>query len=171
MLAPLRPPTGGALRLRALHTSTPLRNRIGPPDPISNLRPILYDDPPPTTPPAEPRHPYSLSEFRGDVREYQWKLQRQQLDEYNHAFWTDSNARFESAKAAVLSSLPPSCTLAQHDLALSDFYKHWVQQESKRQEEYTREWRLRSFEEIKLALRIHYQKFMARITPRAAPIP
>ncbi|TFY72649.1 hypothetical protein EVG20_g324 [Dentipellis fragilis] len=133
-----------------------------PPDAISNLRPILYDDPVPLSS-EELRHPYSLSEFRGDPGEYQWKLQRQQLDAWNHAFWTDSNARFERAKAAVLSSLPETASANARELALADFYKQWVLQETTRQENYTREWRQRSFEEIKLAARVHYHKLVARM--------
>ncbi|TFY78342.1 hypothetical protein EWM64_g5666 [Hericium alpestre] len=162
MLAPRRPPPQAWRALRLLHTTPRACNRIGPPDPISNLRPILYDDPLP--PHAEDlRHPYSLSEFRGgDTVEYQWKLQRQQLDAWNHAFWTNSNTRFEAAKDAVLSSIPETATPDARERALADFYKHWVIQESSRQEAYNREWRRRSFEEIKLAARVHYEKFTAR---------
>ncbi|KAA1471120.1 hypothetical protein DENSPDRAFT_837048 [Dentipellis sp. KUC8613] len=161
MLAPVRSPQAWR-SLRLLHSSAVAHNRVGPPDAISNLRPILYDDPVPLSS-EELRHPYSLSEFRGDPAEYQWKLQRQQLDAWNHAFWTDSNARFERAKAAVLSSLPESASADARELALADFYKQWVLQETTRQENYTREWRQRSFEEIKLAARVHYQKLVARM--------
>lgn len=92
MLVPLRPrPTLLMLRaLRPLHSSMPTGDYVGPPDPVSNIRPVLYDDPCPTN--AESlRHPYSLDEFRDDsgTLEYQWKLQRQQLDAFNDSFWRD----------------------------------------------------------------------------------
>jgi hypothetical protein len=87
----IRRPTSLALRrLRLLHSSAPTANYVGPPDPVSNIRPVLYNDLSSTT--AEsPQHPYSLDEFRNDsdTLEYQWKLQRQQLDVFNDAFWRD----------------------------------------------------------------------------------
>ena len=73
---------------RAFHLTIPRNDLVGPPDPISNLRPVVYDDAPPP-PPSAVRHPYSLKEFTGDTREYQWKILRQELDAYNYAFWTD----------------------------------------------------------------------------------
>ena len=93
MLGGLRPPTSLALlrSLRLLHSSVPTANHVGPPDPLSNIRPVLYSDLSSTT--TEPQqHPYSLDEFRNDSEdtlEYQWKLQRQQLDAFNDAFWRD----------------------------------------------------------------------------------
>lgn len=86
MLArPLRP------QVRNLHASLVRRHLVGPSDPISNLRPVIYDDAVPEHR-TDVTHPYSLREFGGDTREYQWKMQRQQLDAYNHAFWTDVSA-------------------------------------------------------------------------------
>ena len=75
---------------------------VGPPDPVSNLRPVIYDDAPPL-PPSEVRHPYSLREFKGDTREYQWKIQRQELDAFNHAFWTDVRNTYVSPRAQANS--------------------------------------------------------------------
>jgi apoptogenic protein 1 len=75
-------------RCRLLHVSAPRRDLVGPPDPVSNLRPVIYDDPP-TPASSASSHPYSLREFTGDTREYQWKVQRQELDSFNHKFWTD----------------------------------------------------------------------------------
>ena len=89
----LRRPTSLALALRPLrllHSSVSTANYVGPPDPVSNIRPVLYNDLGSTS--AEsPQHPYSLDEFRNDsdTLEYQWKLQRQQLDAFNDAFWRD----------------------------------------------------------------------------------
>jgi len=76
---------------RLLHTSTRACTEfIGPPDPVSNLRPVLYTNPPPEPAPTL-RHPYSLGEFSGGAQDddLQWRLQRQQLDAFNHSFWTD----------------------------------------------------------------------------------
>jgi Apoptogenic protein 1 len=95
----LRRPTLLVLRpLRLFHSSVPTLNYVGPPDPVSNIRPVLYHDLDPTSV-ESPRHPYSLDEFRrdSDTLEYQWKLQRQQLDAFNDAFWRD--VRFSHRRA------------------------------------------------------------------------
>ena len=93
-------------RPRLLSTTAPARDLIGPSDPLSNLRPVIYTDSPSPSPspPAVRRHPYSLTEFRlrtkaPGAREagsgpelalaYRWRLQKQQLDAFNHAFWAD----------------------------------------------------------------------------------
>ena len=185
----LRRPTSSVLRpLRLFHSSLPTANYVGPPDPVSNIRPVLYHDPDPTSV-ESPRHPYSLDEFRefrhdSDTLEYQWKLQRQQLDAFNDAFWRDvrlshrraspthrsynhltqTNTRFDAAKAVVVSGLPPHATAEQREERLGEFYKQWVLQEATRQEEYNAEWRRRSMQEIKLAARVSFPKLKAQFT-------
>jgi hypothetical protein len=133
---------------------------------VSNIRPVLYHDLDPTSVESPlTRHPYSLDEFRNDsdTLEYQWKLQRQQLDAFNDAFWRDTNTRFDTAKAAAVNSLPPHATAEQREERLGEFYEKWVLQEAARQEEYNAEWRRRSMQEIKLAARVSYQKLKAYI--------
>jgi hypothetical protein len=185
MFVPLLRPrsTTSILRpLRLFHSSVRTRDYVGPPDPVSNIRPVLYDHPGATS--AESlRHPYALDEFRDDSHtlEYQWKLHRQQLDAFNDAFWRDvrfapsppshiinhtvqTNTRFEAAKAAAVSGLPPHATAEQREERLSEFFKNWVLQEATRQVEYDSEWRRRSMQEIKLTARVSYQKLKARFT-------
>lgn len=91
---------------RAFSTSTPSRDLVGPPDPVSNLRPVIYDELP--MPQAKPGqntsralahrpHPYSLNEFTSTAREttrddygaYQLRMKQQELDAFNHAYWTE----------------------------------------------------------------------------------
>ncbi|PCH38017.1 hypothetical protein WOLCODRAFT_64292 [Wolfiporia cocos MD-104 SS10] len=151
------------LRVRLFHSSIVCNHLVGPPDPVSHLRPVIYDDD------VRPRrtnvtHPYSLREFGGDTEEYQWKMQRQQLDAYNQAFWADSNSRFEAAKRAVLESLPASRSDEEYEFALSEFYKRWVVQETARQQEYSAEWRKRNWSSIVLGARLSYGKLVARIS-------
>ncbi|KAF9814927.1 hypothetical protein IEO21_04871 [Rhodonia placenta] len=150
-------------QIRRLHASARRAHLVGPPDPVSNLRPVVYDNDVPQVR-MDVTHPYSLREFRGDTREYQWKMQRQQLDAYNHAFWTDSNSRFEAAKRAVLESLPASCSVEDRELALSGFYRRWAIQETSRQQSYSAEWRKRNWASIFLGGRLAYERFMTRIS-------
>ena len=100
--------------LRHFRPSARTGDYVGPPDPVSNIRPVLYDDPSVTN--AEPlRHPYALDEFRDDsyTLEYQWKLHRQQLDAFNDSFWRD-------VRRSHPSLLPPiscnSCRADKHTL-------------------------------------------------------
>ena len=77
--------------VRLLHSTTRRCNLIGPPDPISNLRPVLYHNPGKAIS-AELSHPYSLREFSGDVvvdHDLQWRLHQQDLDAFSQKFWTD----------------------------------------------------------------------------------
>jgi len=65
---------------------------VGPPDPVSHLRPVIYDELHVSIQPKQLPHPYSLSEFNSaeslsEDLELQYKLQRQQLDAFSHQFW------------------------------------------------------------------------------------
>jgi len=90
-LSVMRPPS----MLRRIHTASSACNLVAPPDPMSNMRPIIYSDVSPAAPQPRSHHPYSLSEFTpedsrgGKPLELQFKLQRQQLDEFHHNFWFD----------------------------------------------------------------------------------
>ncbi|KII88447.1 hypothetical protein PLICRDRAFT_111186 [Plicaturopsis crispa FD-325 SS-3] len=150
-------------RCRSFHCSSArLGALVGPSDPVSHMRPILYDDPPlPRR--RETTHPYSLREFNGDARDDQdfdllWRMQRQELDRFNHNFWADSNTRFEAARAEVLASLPPSASPIDKERAESTFYTHWLMQEAERQRAYSAEWRRRNLECILMAARVQWRK-------------
>jgi len=159
------------LCFRFFHTSSQTCNHlIAPPDPISHMRPVIYDDAPLPSPPSLLRHPYSLSEFmtgsqcqRGEL-ELQLKLERQQLDAFHQNFWLDSNTRFEAAKNAILASLPSSSIEFDREKALSEFYKQWCMQEANRTSDYTKEWRKRNSSLILLGVRVEYQKFTIRFS-------
>ncbi|KAJ6630854.1 hypothetical protein B0H10DRAFT_1774443 [Mycena sp. CBHHK59/15] len=158
---PLRP-----LCARVLHASQHLADRVGPPHPISNMRPMIYDD---ETPPSTPRayHPYSLHEFHPEPTnpyQLQWKLQREQLDEFHQTFWLESNIRFERGKEEALSRLPPTATTLDKERVLSEFYRLWVVQEDCRTGAYTEEWRQRNMSSILLAARVAYTKFTSRFS-------
>ncbi|KAF9533019.1 hypothetical protein CPB83DRAFT_806762 [Crepidotus variabilis] len=155
---------------RLLHVSTRRQDFVAPPHPISHMRPILYDDPPSQSPAPYLRHPYSLSEFKeenknaGNDCEFQFQVQRQQLDALHQGFWLDSNSRFYAAKEEVLRSLPESATALDKEVALSTFFSQWSMQEKSRTEDYTKEWRRRNFELIKIGTRVELQNFTRRVS-------
>ncbi|KAF8077906.1 hypothetical protein FPV67DRAFT_1404380 [Lyophyllum atratum] len=165
MLVSIRSSPSLASFSRLIHASSRANNLVAPPDPVSHMRPIIYSDAPPPAPPSLIRHPYSLTEFSTGSKKQreesalQFKLQRQQLDDFHQHFWFDSNTRFESAKRAVLAGLPPAATVLDKEKTLSEFYKQWYLQEATRTDEYTREWRRRNIVLIKLGARIELQKF------------
>jgi hypothetical protein len=74
-----------------------------------------------------------------------------------------SNTRFEAAKQSVLSSLPESSTPLARERALSEFYRKWVMQESRRQNAYDIEWRKRNFEAIMFAMRVEWRNLQTCI--------
>ncbi|PPR08096.1 hypothetical protein CVT24_010557 [Panaeolus cyanescens] len=157
-------------RNRMFHPSKVNADLVAPPDPISNLRPILYENSSNTPIVPNVRHPYSLSEFTpaavdadGDY-ELQFKLLRQQLDSFNQGFWTDSNTRFYAAKTAVLESLPSTITAREKEEALSTFYLQWLMQENERTMLYTNEWRRRNFQLISLSFKVYMQRWRNKIS-------
>ncbi|THH11980.1 hypothetical protein EW145_g258 [Phellinidium pouzarii] len=178
---------------------------VAPSDPVSNLRPVIYEDESSDHKGAtgsgrgkgrgkggdeegegereyvravaiiertrtSPTHPYLLDEFDGDPLDYQWRVERKRLDAYNHAFWTDSNHRFEAAKRAVLSSLPENAPPEVHEAALSEFYGKWLRQEHGRLKDYSDDWNRRNFGGIMLAARAAIRQFRARFFGRPTTI-
>lgn len=74
----------------------PLHDLVGPPDPVSNLRRVVYD----RAEQAQTLHPYSVNEFPADsnltdpdnarVRlDLEWNIARGRLDAFHHSFWAD----------------------------------------------------------------------------------
>ena len=57
---------------------------------MSNIRPILFKSQ--SSPPGVTSHPYSLAEFGetdDDNTDLQWRLERERLNAFNHAFWLE----------------------------------------------------------------------------------
>jgi apoptogenic protein 1 len=84
---------------RALHSTVARSYLIGPSDPVSNIRHVIYDTQPGESSGAtKDHHPYSLREFSDDPHSaasdtdhgrYQWKMHSQQLDALNHRVWAE----------------------------------------------------------------------------------
>lgn len=61
---------------------------VGPPDPVSNLRPVLYNGLPDQT----KTNAYSPQELRAhpiDPNKFELDLASQRIDKLNHEFWTE----------------------------------------------------------------------------------
>ena len=150
------------------------------------MRPIIYDDAPPPSPPTLLRHPYSLTEFQDAQSrpvdlEFQFKLQRQQLDNFHQDFWLDvrsrflhdvlpltpfpqNNIRYYAAKETALSNLSETATDLDKENALSEFNTLWYIQEKERTDLYTDEWRKRNFQLIRLGVQVEFQRLAFRVS-------
>jgi apoptogenic protein 1 len=70
------------------------RELVGPPHPVSNIRSVLFRGQ--SSPSSPTTHPYSLAEFGEtdeDSTDLQWRIERERLNAFNHAFWLDVSAR------------------------------------------------------------------------------
>jgi hypothetical protein len=77
---------------RGLHKSRPHAKGclVGPPDPLSNLRPVVYGGDPEPHPSATGF--YTEAELQGtqhDPHEFSLNFAKTQLDALNHGYWAD----------------------------------------------------------------------------------
>ncbi|KAM6912166.1 cytochrome c oxidase assembly factor 8 [Xenentodon cancila] len=111
---------------------------IGPPNPLSNLRPIIY------------HIPENESELDKQLR----KL-RQDTEDWNHDFWTKQNISFTKEKEAfIISQLKAKgLTLRDEDgrrrslntEEMAAFYKNFLDRNRIRHANYNKEWYRRNF--------------------------
>ncbi|WVF66838.1 hypothetical protein IAT40_001580 [Kwoniella sp. CBS 6097] len=148
---------------------------VAPPDPISNIRPIIYASKPRINPSTN--SPYSASEFptglsAGDVRlenmELEWRLRRERVDLMNHRFWATTNANFEAQKAHRLSLLPPASDPPteeddrRREDALTQFYADWQIANQERQIKWVKEWWREVWDGIRVQGRIYFLRASRR---------
>ncbi|XP_061891020.1 cytochrome c oxidase assembly factor 8 [Entelurus aequoreus] len=111
---------------------------IGPPNPLSNLRPVIY------------RVPENESELEGRLRTL-----RQDTEDWNHRFWTKQNLSFSKDKDDFIASQLKVQGLSERDeqgrrRALSSeemavFYKRFLDINKERHANYNKEWYRRNF--------------------------
>ncbi|XP_029900050.1 cytochrome c oxidase assembly factor 8 [Myripristis murdjan] len=114
------------------------RDWIGPPNHLSNLRPIIY------------HIPENETELERRLR----KL-RQETEEWNHNFWTMQNVTFSKEKEAFIISQLKAKGLSQRDEQgrrrslnseeMAVFYKSFLDKNRKRHANYNKEWYRRNF--------------------------
>lgn len=110
----------------------PAHDLIGPPCPLSNLRPVYYAPmfPELHSPPSVARnmHPYRLQEFGTSAdsatldprqrrlqalkrqlhaADLEWRLTRYRVDQFNQDFWARTNTNFLKARNAYVAQLAP----------------------------------------------------------------
>ncbi|KAG8897058.1 hypothetical protein FRB99_008476 [Tulasnella sp. 403] len=169
MVSNLRPAIYDGVWFKAVST---------PPDPSSS--PSSLPSSTLVYPEKNTEHPYALNEFpskrgaEGDrffEEKQSWNLQhrllKQSLDAFNHAYWTDSNTRFNTYKHFVENSTKSyeeyqSASSDEQELMLeretAAFYRAWQVAEGPRQKAYTKELHRRTFELIWFGARHQLQK-------------
>ncbi|WVQ83585.1 hypothetical protein IAT38_005726 [Cryptococcus sp. DSM 104549] len=165
-------------------SSTPSRRRrndlpttgvdlVAPPDPLSNIRPIIYASKPATQPSTN--SPYSAAEFppiHGDVRlenmELEYRLRRERVDLMNHRFWANTNNEFNAQLALRLAQLPPASDppseedIRRKEDVLTKFYADWQMANQARQIQWVREWWREIWEGLKVQTRLYVLRGLRR---------
>ncbi|XP_053701689.1 cytochrome c oxidase assembly factor 8 [Synchiropus splendidus] len=120
-------------RSRVKPAASPTHDWIGPPNQLSNLRPIIY------------RTPENETELEKRLRHL-----RQETEDWNHTFWAKQNITFSKEKQAFIISQLQSKGLSLRDeqghrRALSSeemasFYKAFLDKNRTRHANYNKEW-------------------------------
>ncbi|XP_076604315.1 cytochrome c oxidase assembly factor 8 [Chaetodon auriga] len=137
---------------------------IGPPNPLSNLRPIVY------------RVPESETELEKRLRQL-----RQETEDWNHEFWTKQNITFSKEKHAFIVSHLSAKGLTVRDeqgrrRSLSSeemavFYKSFLDKNRKRHANYNKEWYRRNFTITLLMARVALSNVWRTVRKPAPPPP
>lgn len=132
---------------------------IGPPNPLSNLRPIVY------------HIPENETELEKRLRHL-----RQETEDWNHDFWTKQNITFGKEKEAFIISELKSKGLTLRDeqgrrRALSseemaEFYKSFLDKNRTRHAQYNNEWYRRNFTITLLMARVALNNIWKTVTDR-----
>ncbi|XP_051241390.1 cytochrome c oxidase assembly factor 8 [Dicentrarchus labrax] len=132
---------------------------IGPPNPLSNLRPIVY------------HVPENETELEKRLRHL-----RQETEDWNHDFWTNQNITFSKQKEAfIISQLNAKGltvrdeqgrrrTLNSEEMAV--FYKSFLDKNRVRHANYNNEWYRRNFTITLLMGRVALNNMWKTVTDR-----
>eukprot|EP00731_Ephydatia_muelleri_P027794 Em0019g667a len=127
------------------------RNLIGPPDPVSNIRPIKRRDP------------------RNDAEKALHKLE-EDIWKFNHNFWSEQNSKFDKCKALFIEKTlserrqqgndEPVQKLTANEL--SAFYKQFLNERYGEQAMYFRCWFQRNVALTWLLLKVRVYNLLRR---------
>ncbi|KAM8737182.1 cytochrome c oxidase assembly factor 8 [Acanthopagrus schlegelii] len=132
---------------------------IGPPNPLSNLRPIVY------------RIPENETELEKRLRHL-----RQETEDWNHDFWTKQNITFSKEKETFIISQLKAKGLTVRDeqgrrRALNSeemavFYKSFLDKNRIRHANYNKEWYRRNFTITLLMARVALNNMWKTVSDR-----
>ncbi|XP_063228184.1 cytochrome c oxidase assembly factor 8 [Bacillus rossius redtenbacheri] len=130
---------------------------IGPPNPVSNLRPVIFR--------IKPNESKVEEEFR---------LRRGEVQEWNERFWHGHNTSFFKEREAYIASHLPSDSPGKEKRTLSAkemsvFYKQFLDKNWKVHLEYNIEWYRKNIGLVFLALKVKVHHWLHKVhssTPR-----
>ncbi|KAL0893526.1 hypothetical protein ABMA27_013722 [Loxostege sticticalis] len=114
---------------------------VGPPDPVSNLRKIIFREPPNET-----------------ALEKQYRELRTEVQSWNHKFWTQHNSRFFQEREEYLKKNLPEGKQNLTADEMSVFYKAFLDKNWKAHIAYNKEWYKKNITLLGLALQIKIRK-------------
>ncbi|KAL1138153.1 hypothetical protein AAG570_009845, partial [Ranatra chinensis] len=121
---------------------------IGQPNPVSNLRPVVFHAP----------------ENETDL-EREFRLERELVQRWNEEFWTIHNMKFIKEKKEFLSSIESNSgstgPVSADDMSL--FYKAFLDKYWKVHLNYNFQWYLKNVQLVKLALKVNIDHVRRRI--------
>lgn len=125
---------------------------IGPPDPISNLRPVAFH---------VPRNEHEI--------EKEFRVRREEVQKWNKTFWTKHNKSFfKERKEFIAANLPPNessgtgkQTLTADEMSV--FYKTFLDKNWKIHVQYNAEWYWKNIGLVIFALRVKIFKVKQRL--------
>ncbi|XP_060070902.1 COA8 family protein CBG23705, mitochondrial-like [Ylistrum balloti] len=125
---------------------------IGPPDPVSNLRPVKFH----------------ISKEDSSLAQ-SYRTQRQETQDWNQAFWSEHNTKFYEMKEEFVRQRleekmkegSDSETLSAEEMSV--FYKQFLDNNYKLHKTYNRDWYWRNFSLLWPALKLNMDKFKKRI--------
>ncbi|XP_022606365.1 apoptogenic protein 1, mitochondrial isoform X2 [Seriola dumerili] len=130
---------------------------IGPPNPLSNLRPIVY------------HVPENESELEKRLRHL-----RQETEDWNHDFWTKQNITFSKEKDDYITSHFKAKGLTVRDEQgrrrplsseeMAVFYKNFLDKNRTRHANYNKEWYRRNFTITLLMARVALNNMWRTVT-------
>ncbi|XP_027130511.1 cytochrome c oxidase assembly factor 8 isoform X2 [Larimichthys crocea] len=139
--------------------ATSTHDWIGPPNPLSNLRPIVY------------HVPENETELEKRLRHL-----RQDTEDWNHDFWTKQNVMFTKEKDAFIFSQLNAKGLSVCDEQgrrralnaeeMAVFYKSFLDTNRVRHADYNREWYRRNFTITLLMARVALNNMWKTVTDR-----
>ncbi|TKS87219.1 Apoptogenic protein 1, mitochondrial [Collichthys lucidus] len=139
--------------------ATSTHDWIGPPNPLSNLRPIVY------------HVPENETELEKRLRHL-----RQDTEDWNHEFWTKQNVMFTKEKDAFIFSQLNAKGLSVCDEQgrrralnaeeMAVFYKSFLDTNRVRHADYNREWYRRNFTITLLMARVALNNMWKTVTDR-----
>ncbi|XP_030023529.2 COA8 family protein CG14806, mitochondrial [Manduca sexta] len=116
---------------------------VGPPDPVSNLRRIVF---------KQPENETTL--------EKQYRNMRSEVQEWNQNFWTQHNSRFFQEREDYLKKNLPEGKQNLTADEMSVFYKAFLDKNWKAHISYNMEWYKKNFKLLRLAIQVKMRRLL-----------